>query len=100
MDLSLYKTYFVTDLKDLPKDELVVSQINALVKKLEDLKQASVVGPYSGPALFSGEATGVFFHEIFGHRVEAARMKSENDAQTFKSKVGQQILNKSISVIF
>ena len=100
MDLSLYKTYFVTDLKDLPKDELVVSQINALVKKLEDLKLSAVVGPYSGPALFSGEATGVFFHEIFGHRVEAARMKSENDAQTFKNKVGQQVLNKSISVIF
>jgi TldD protein len=100
MDLSLYKTYFVTDLKDLPKDELVVSQIDALVKKLEELKQSPVVDPYSGPALFSGEATGVFFHEIFGHRVEAARMKSENDAQTFKNKIGQQVLNKNISVIF
>ncbi|HWS00833.1 MAG TPA: TldD/PmbA family protein [Prolixibacteraceae bacterium] len=100
MDLSLYKTYYLTDLKDLPKDETVVSQINAMVKKLEDLKQSPVVDPYSGPALFSGEATGVFFHEIFGHRVEAARMKSENDAQTFKNKVGQQVLNKNISVIF
>lgn len=100
MDLALYKTFYVSDVKDLPKDDLVVSLINGLVKKLEDLKQSPVVGPYSGPALFSGGATGVFFHEIFGHRVEAARMKSENDAQTFKNKVGQQVLNKSISVIF
>jgi len=100
MDLSLYKTYFVTDLKDLPKDEQVLAQINAMVKKLEELKLSPVVDPYNGPALLSGEATGVFFHEIFGHRIEAARMKSDNDAQTFKNKVGQQVLSKSISVIF
>lgn len=100
MDLSLYKTYFVTDLKDLPKDEVVLAEINSMINKLTALKKAPVVDPYSGPALLSGEASGVFFHEIFGHRVEAARMKSENDAQTFLNKVGQQVLNKSISVIF
>jgi TldD protein len=71
-----------------------------MVKKLEELKLAPVVDPYNGPALLSGEATGVFFHEIFGHRIEAARMKSDNDAQTFKNKVGQQVLSKNISVIF
>jgi predicted Zn-dependent protease len=87
-------------LKGLPNDELVLSQINAMVKKLEELKLSPVVDPYNGPALLSGEATGVFFHEIFGHRIEAARMKSDNDAQTFKNKVGQQVLSKNISVIF
>ncbi len=100
MELPLYKSYFATDLKDLPKDELVLTDINTLIKTLEELKTAPVVDPYSGPALLSGEATGVFFHEIFGHRVEAARMKSENDAQTFKNKVGQLVLNKNLSVIF
>ncbi len=100
MEMPLYKTYFATDLKDLPKDETVIADVNELVKKLEALRNAPVVDPYSGPALLSGAATGVFFHEIFGHRVEASRMKSENDAQTFKSKVGQQVLNKNLSVIF
>lgn len=100
MELPLYKSYFATDLKDLPKDELVLADINTLIKTLEKLKTAPVVDPYSGPAMLSGEATGVFFHEIFGHRVEAARMKSENDAQTFKNKVGQLVLNKNLSVIF
>lgn len=100
MELPLYKSYFATDLKDLPKDELILADINTLIKTLEKLKTAPVVDPYSGPAMLSGEATGVFFHEIFGHRVEAARMKSENDAQTFKSKVGQPVLNKNLSVIF
>jgi predicted Zn-dependent protease len=100
MDMPLYKTYYVNDLKDLPKDETVLADINELVKKLEALRVAAVVEPYSGPALLSGSATGVFFHEIFGHRVEAARMKSENDAQTFKNKVGQQVLNKNLTVYF
>ena len=100
MEMQLYKSYFVNDLKDLPKDETVLADINELVKKLEALRVAPVVEPYSGPALLSGSATGVFFHEIFGHRVEASRMKSENDAQTFKNKVGQQVLNKNLSVVF
>jgi predicted Zn-dependent protease len=100
MEMPLYKTYFATDLKDLPKDEIVLKDVTELVKKLDALHDAPVVDPYSGPALLSGAATGVFFHEIFGHRVEASRMKSENDAQTFKSKVGQQVLNKNLSVIF
>lgn len=100
MEMSLYKSYFVTDLKDLPKDETVLEDVNALIKKLEALRIAPVVEPYSGPAMLSGSATGVFFHEIFGHRIEASRMKSEDDAQTFKKKVGQQVLNKNLSVIF
>ena len=100
MELPLYKNYFVTELKELPKDEIVLADIDKMIKTLEKLKTAAVVDPYSGPALLSGEATGVFFHEIFGHRVEAARMKSENDAQTFKNKVGEQVLNKNLSVIF
>jgi TldD protein len=100
MEMPLYKSYFVTDLKDLPKDETVLADVNELVKKLEALRVAPVVEPYSGPALLSGSSTGVFFHEIFGHRIEASRMKSESDAQTFKNKVGQQVLNNNLSVIF
>lgn len=100
MEMPLYKSYFVSDIKDLPKDETVLADVTELVKKLEALKAAPVVEPYSGPALLSGEATGVFFHEIFGHRIEASRMKSENDAQTFKKMVGQQVLNNSLSVIY
>ena len=48
----------------------------------------------------SNDAAGVFFHEIFGHRVEGARMKSERDGQTFKKKVGESVLNPDVSIIF
>lgn len=100
MQMPVNKSYFVNDMKDLPKDETVLTDINELITKIEALENAPAVEPYSGPAILSGSATGVFFHEIFGHRVEASRMKSDNDAQTFKSKVGQQVLNKNLSVIF
>ena len=36
-----------------------------------------------GPAILSGRAAGVFFHEIFGHRVEGHRQRNADDGQTF-----------------
>ncbi|MDR2843781.1 MAG: hypothetical protein LBV57_03950, partial [Candidatus Symbiothrix sp.] len=64
------------------------------------LQKAPVVESFTGPAILSPAASGVFFHEIFGHRVEGARLKQENDAQTFKKKVGELVLPKKLSVTF
>ena len=43
---------------------------------------------------------GVFFHEIFGHRVEGHRQKDESEGQTFTKSVGEQILPDFLSVTF
>ncbi|MFH1320569.1 MAG: TldD/PmbA family protein [Bacteroidota bacterium] len=99
MVLPLYKSYFAFNPVDLPDDKKIISDANEMVKKLVALKDAPVVEPYAGPALLSGEASGVFFHEIFGHRIEGQRQKSESDAQTFKKKVGENVLPDHISVI-
>jgi TldD protein len=48
--------------------------------------------------LLSGKAAGVFFHEIFGHRIEGQRMKSEDDSQTFKKMINEQVLPPHLSV--
>jgi len=69
-----------------------------MVKNLVALKNAPVADPYSGPALLSGRASGVFFHEIFGHRVEGQRLKKSYDAQTFKKKINEQVLPACLSV--
>ena len=42
---------------------------------------------YTGPAILEAEATGVFFHETLGHRLEGERQNDEEESQTFK---GQQ----------
>ena len=100
MDLPLYKDFFGFYPGDLPSDEVILNETKKLSETLTKLRSAPVVDSYTGPALLSAASAGVFFHEIFGHRIEGQRMKDENDAQTFKKKVGEKVLNENLSVIF
>ena len=100
MDLPLYKTYFFYELKDFPSDEKIIADMRQMSETLSRLRTAPVVDSYTGPVLMSGQASSVFFHEIFGHRIEGARLKQEGDAQTFKKKVGELVLPDDMSVIF
>ncbi len=100
MELPLYKTYSASNPKDLPGDKKILADVEAMINKLEALKNAPIVDPYTGPAILSGRATGVFFHEVFGHRVEGHRQKSEEEGQTFKDKIGEKILPEHLNVIF
>src|SRR5438034_8711235 len=61
-------------------------------KELEGLIKAPIVDPTVGPALLTGRAAAVFFHEVFGHRAEGHRQKDVSEGQTFSKKVGEQIL--------
>lgn len=98
MDLPLAITYFSFDRDGFPSEEAITSDILDLADRLVKLKKAPVVEPYTGPALLSGSTSGVFFHEIFGHRIEGQKMKSDGDGQTFKKMVGKQVLPISMSV--
>src|SRR5438094_5633286 len=71
-----------------------------MVKDLKALRAAPVIEPYTGPAILSGRASGVFFHEIFGHRIEGHRQKDESEGQTFTKSVGTKVLPEFLSVIF
>ena len=42
----------------------------------------------------------MFFHEIFGHRVEGHRQKDESEGQTFTKSVGTKVLPEFLSVVF
>lgn len=98
MELPLHKSYFAYFPGDLPSPEKVMVDLKEMSAKLTALKSAPLVQPYTGPALLSGSASGVFFHEIFGHRIEGQKMKSDRDGQTFKNMVGDYVLPASISV--
>lgn len=100
MDLPLYKSFFGFYPDDLPADDIILNETRHLSETLTRLKSAPIVDSYTGPALLSAASAGVFFHEIFGHRIEGQRMKDENDAQTFKKKVGEKVLNEDLSIIF
>lgn len=100
MELPLNESYFAFKPEGLPSDKEMTIDVNQVVNNLIALKNAPIAEPFSGPALLSGKASGVFFHEIFGHRVEGSRMKNESDAQTFKKKVDEPVLPANFSVYF
>lgn len=98
MRLYLTRQFFSYSEKDLPSEKGIKSSIDSLVTDLSLLRKAPLAEPYSGPAILKNRASGVFFHEIFGHRIEGHRQKLEREGQTFKDKVGKQILPEFISV--
>lgn len=100
MEIPIYKSWFTFFPSEMPADQVVIDEVENLKNVFLKLRTAPVVDTYSGPALLSNDAAGVFFHEIFGHRVEGARMKSESDGQTFKKKVGESVLNPDVSIVF
>jgi predicted Zn-dependent protease len=58
-----------------------------------------VTDPYIGPAILINRASGVFFHEIFGHRIEGQEQKYSDADKTFTKKINEKILPDFISVI-
>lgn len=98
--LPLYKSYFAFIPDHLPSSELILKDVQDMITKLDQLKKAPVAEPYTGPAILHALSAGVFFHEIFGHRIEGHRLRTEHDAQTFKSKVHEQVLPASINITF
>jgi len=100
MELPLYKSYTSFKPDDLPEDDEIISDVHDLIQKLNTLRNAPVVDPYTGPAILSGRAAGVFFHEVFGHRIEGHRQKIEEEGQTFKKKINKKILPEDLSVVF
>jgi predicted Zn-dependent protease len=100
MELPLYKSYFGLTPADLPDDNAMLQDAKKIAATVVAMKTAPIVDPYTGPAILSNDAAGVFFHEIFGHRVEGSKLKKEADGQTFKKKVGEVVLHKDISVVF
>jgi predicted Zn-dependent protease len=84
----------------LPKDAEILAAVKRAGANLDNLLHAPLSDPFVGPAILSGRATGVFFHEIFGHRVEGHRQKDESEGQTFTKSVGKPVLPDFLSVVF
>lgn len=98
MVLPLHQTYMSFRPGGLPDDATIMKDVNSMVQTLLALVKAPLAEPYTGPAILSGRSSAVFFHEIFGHRVEGQRQKNEDEAQTFKKKVNQSVLPDFLSV--
>ena len=100
MNLATSTSFDAADPAGLPGDDVLLAAISRVAKDLTALLHAPMVEPFLGPAIFSGRAAGVFFHEIFGHRIEGHRQKDESEGQTFTKSVGASVLPAFLSVIF
>ena len=100
MDIADAEYFDATTPEGLPKDDVIEAAIARVAGHVEALLNAPVAEPGVGPAIFSGRASGVFFHEIFGHRIEGHRQKDESEGQTFTKSLGQPVLPDFLSVDF
>jgi len=100
MELEDFDSIEAVDPGHLPTDSVVLQRVKALAKKLDDLVAAPPAEPIYCPAILSGRASAVFFHEIFGHRVEGHRQKVVTEGQTFTKMLGEKVLPDFISVNF
>jgi len=99
MDLLRVETFQAPMASGLPGEIEITAKIEKMATDLKALRAAPVAEPYDGPALLSGRASAVFFHEVLGHRLEGHRQRDEEEGQTFTKKVGQEVLPKFLSVM-
>ncbi len=98
MDINRYSNYDWVNPSEAPDDQAVLAQAKVMTRELEALVAAPLVEPSAGPALLTGRAAAVYFHEVFGHRAEGHRQKDISEGQTFARKVGEQILPDFLSI--
>ena len=99
-DLSTFETFEAVEPSGLPDQKTLLAAVDRVANDLSQLLKAPEAEPFVGPAIFSGRAAGVFFHEIFGHRVEGHRQKDDSEGQTFTKSVGTAVLPGFLSVVF
>ena len=98
MDLFRVETFEADALGHLPDQKAVLAKTVEMAKNLVDLRSAPITEPYNGPAILSGRAAAVFFHEVLGHRLEGQRQRGDEEGQTFTKLLNKPILPTFLSV--
>ena len=62
------------------------AKIEKMAADLKALRAAPLAEPFDGPALLSGRAAAVFFHEVLGHRLEGHRQRGDKKARPLPRK--------------
>jgi TldD protein len=98
MDLFRAQTFEAETVEGLPKQAELEAAMRELGKSLEELRKAPLTEPFNGPAILSGRAAAVFFHEVLGHRLEGQRQRGDEEGQTFTKEVNKPVLPSFLSV--
>lgn len=98
MPLELERVFKSHHFEELPDSGSLALAADSLIGLLMALRAAPVMEPYTGPAIIKSGASGVFFHEGLGHRLEGHRTRRESEGHTFKDKVGSRIIPDFLNV--
>ena len=98
MDLFRAETFESDEASHLPDQKTVLEKSLAMAKNLVALRSAPITEPFNGPAILSGRASAVFFHEVLGHRLEGQRQRGDQEGQTFTKQLNKAILPPFLSV--
>jgi len=98
MDLYRARTFEAETVEGLPAQAEMETALRELGRSLEALRKAPVTEPFDGPAILSGRAAAVFFHEVLGHRLEGQRQRGDEEGQTFTKELNQPVLPAFLSV--
>ncbi len=98
MELARSETFDASSFDKLTSEQVIIAKIEKIADDLKNLRKAPTVEPFTGPALLSGRAAAVFFHEVVGHRLEGQRQRGENEGQTFTKRINQPVLPSFLSV--
>lgn len=92
VECPVSKGYFGFEESDMPDETTLVADMETLALRALSLSKAPMAEVYSGPAILSGNASAVLFHEVMGHRLE--RLDSE-----FMSMKGSLVMSPEFSII-
>jgi predicted Zn-dependent protease len=98
MDMFRDETFEADSAAHLPDQKTLLEKAAVMAKDLEALRVAPITEPFDGPAILSGRAAAVFFHEVLGHRLEGQRQRGDEEGQTFTKLLGKPILPSFLSV--
>lgn len=97
--VSQLKSVYGASERELPDEAALIKIAQQLAADVRRLRDAPMLDPFNGPAIFLPEAAGVFFHEALGHRLEGERQNDNKEGATFKGQIGKPILPGFISVL-
>jgi predicted Zn-dependent protease len=99
MNISQSFLFNASSVEGLPDVEAMNEAMDKVIGQVLALREAPLVEPYIGPAILLNRASGVFFHEIFGHRIEGHRQKDVDEGQTFTKMINEEVLPDFLSVV-
>lgn len=98
MPISLETVWKSHESGGMPDSVSIARAADSLSELLLQLRVAEIMEPYTGPAIIRRGASGVFFHEALGHRLEGHRTRRESEGHTFKHKMNQRIIPDFLDV--